>query len=99
MKMLSIEMPLVGGCSVSECVYNLDQSCHARAITVGDGVSPGCDTYFNNRVHAKEKQRTAGVGACKVSACQHNNDFECGADSIQVSHVGADVNCVTFLPR
>jgi hypothetical protein len=99
MKTLSIEMPVVGDCTVTDCAYNLDQSCHARAITVGDGVNPGCDTYFRNPTHAKEKQRTAGVGACKVAACQHNNDFECGADSIHVSHVGADVNCITFAPR
>lgn len=99
MKTISIEMPYVAECSVTECAYNVSQNCHARAITVGNGVNPGCDTYFGNSVHSREQNRIAGVGACKVTGCQHNRDLECFADHIRVKHVGQQVNCVTFTPR
>jgi hypothetical protein len=42
--MKTIEMPDVDGCDATECAYNMKGDCHARAITVGDGVHPGCDT-------------------------------------------------------
>lgn len=99
MKTLSIEMPYVAECSVTECAYNVGQNCHARAITVGDGVNPGCDTYFRNTVHSQEQDRIAGVGACKVHGCHYNRDLECFADHIQVKHVGPQVNCATYTPR
>jgi len=41
MKTITIETPLVSECSVTECAYNLNSDCHARAITIGDGVHPG----------------------------------------------------------
>lgn len=103
MKMLSIEMPMVSECSVAECAYNTDSNCHARAITVGDGLHPGCDTYFDVSSppdsHTKAKQRIAGVGACKVSGCQHNDDFECMAELVAVGRAREQANCLTFHPR
>jgi hypothetical protein len=99
MKCLSIEMPLVSQCSVSECAYNANSCCHARAITVGDGLHPGCDTYLFSDPHSRAQQRTAGVGACKVSACQHNDDYECMADSITVGSAGGQVTCLTYHHR
>jgi hypothetical protein len=100
MKQISIEMPLVGECSVNECVYNTDNCCHARAITVGNGVHPGCDTFMGPAPsHSREKQRTAGVGACKVSACRHNDDYECMAEQITVGRASEDASCLTYSHR
>jgi hypothetical protein len=99
MKQISVEMPLVEQCSVTECAYNTDSCCHARAITVGDGIHPGCDTYLASPSHSKAKQRTAGVGACKVSVCRYNDDYECMAEGIAVGHATAEVTCLTYSHR
>lgn len=92
-----IEMPGVASCAVRQCAYNLDGSCHAKAITIGDGVHPGCDTYLRSRRHT-EATDSAGVGACKVQACRYNRDFECTADGIRVDRRGGTPCCVTYEP-
>jgi hypothetical protein len=99
MQQMTINMPAVSACSASECVYNAEGGCHAKAITVGDGVHPGCDTFLHARKHAREQQRTSGVGACKVSGCTHNQDYECMADGIDVGMQGGSVQCLTFSTR
>ncbi|KUJ82464.1 DUF1540 domain-containing protein [Microbulbifer flavimaris] len=91
---IATDMPEVAQCAISQCAYNTDNNCHARAITIGHGDIPGCDTYFNNSKHTRSN-RSAGVGACKVSACDHNEDFECCADSINVGEQGGEVRCMT----
>ena len=93
---MTIDMPTVSTCDMSECAYNIDKACHARAITVGDGVHPGCDTFFSNATHTNENKRIAGVGACKIAACRHNNDFECMAESIAVGREKSGVGCLTY---
>lgn len=93
---LTIDMPIVSECAASECVYNLNMACHARAITIGDGVQPGCDTFFGATRHAHEAGRTAGVGACKVTSCTHNDDYECSAPEINVGYTGKNVRCLSF---
>ena len=90
-----IEMPLIRACSISECTYNHDQGCHARAITIGDGDRPGCDTFFNGGTHCGSNG-TAGVGACKVAVCKHNTDFECQASDVTVGMTPNGVCCTTF---
>lgn len=99
MEKMSIEMPTVSKCSVEGCGYNNGGACHAKAITVGDYENPGCDTFLDSKVHAKNKKRIAGVGACKVSACKHNQDFECTANNISVGFNGGKINCLTFAPK
>lgn len=94
-----IEMPLIQQCDVEGCVYNLNAACHAKAITIGDGVSPGCDTYMRAGSHVRNKQIRAGVGACKVGGCSHNADLECSAESITVSQEGGKVLCMTYMSR
>lgn len=96
---ITIEMPQVSACEVTECGYNLNRACHARAITIGDGIHPGCDTHFRSASHASHYQNLAGVGACKVAGCQFNDDFECMAEKIQVGFKGNDINCLTYMPR
>jgi hypothetical protein len=96
---ISIEMPLVSACSVAECAYNTSNCCHARAITVGDSVHPGCDTFLDSAMHSKAEQRKAGVGACKATACRHNDDYECVAENISVGHASTSVCCLTYEVR
>jgi hypothetical protein len=95
---VEVEMPAVAECGASECAYNVDGSCHARAITIGDGVHPGCDTFLAAPRHSRSL-RTAGVGACKVVGCRHNDDFECQAQSISVDRRSDGVECTTFEQR
>jgi Domain of Unknown Function (DUF1540) len=99
MKQMSVEMSVVKRCDVGNCGYNKDQSCHAKAITIGDLANPGCDTFMDSERHIKEVKRMAGVGACKVSNCIHNEDFECAAESITVGLVGDLINCRTYHSR
>lgn len=98
MKQMTIEMPLVAACSATRCAYNVNTACHARAITIGDGVHPGCDTFLAGSGHTKESKRMAGIGACKVSSCKFNEDLECVTDSIRVGLISDKVNCMTFMP-
>jgi hypothetical protein len=95
----TVDMPPVSKCQVTECAYNKAEACHARAITVGDGVHPGCDTYMKSSIHIRNDAVKAGVGACKVTGCSHNADFECSANAIQVGFSGKSVDCLTFSPR
>ncbi len=92
-----VNMSKVSECKASECAYNLDLTCHAIAITVGDGDRPMCDTFFKTEMR-KTVKGTAGVGACKVSDCRHNLDFECAASTIRVGTMGANGACLTFEP-
>jgi hypothetical protein len=94
---MTLEMPCIQDCSVSACTYNHDQSCHARAVTIGDGAHPGCDTFFSNGSHCKSKSM-AGVGACKISTCMHNADFECQAGEVSIGMGGGGACCTTFSP-
>ena len=102
MNRIGIDMPVVGECSVAECAYNSGNCCHARAITVGDGIHPGCDTFLVATPHSRDTGRHAGVGACKVSACAHNDDYECTAQQIAVGHPGQAGHaacCLTYQQR
>lgn len=96
---MTVDMPIVSHCSVTECVYNIDMGCHARAITVGNLSDPDCDTFVASMTHTGKAQLLAGVGACKVVDCKYNDDFECVAPSIQVGHQSNHVHCLTFFPR
>jgi len=90
-----IEMPDVSACGVDECAYNMKGACHAKAITIGDGVHPGCDTYLTSSRHTSGTFH-AGVGACKIERCRHNRDLECEASSIRVDMDGGEATCMTF---
>lgn len=92
---IATDMPEVANCAATECAFNAHSACHAKAITVGSGTSPDCDTFYDNDSHT-HSSRTAGVGACKMADCDHNDDFECVADRIQVGTRGDSVNCLTY---
>ncbi len=96
MMKFSLEMAPVTACEATRCAYNVEGACHAKAITVGDGVHAGCDTFIPSERHTADDVAQAGVGACKVAICRHNVELECGARAIAV---GADENgaqCLTF---
>lgn len=93
---LNMEIPEVSSCEESRCAYNVEQSCHARAITIGDGLNPMCDTFLNSISHAHSTDQIAGVGACKVGGCRHNEDFECQADHIDIQTPNGKARCMTF---
>ncbi len=92
----TIEMPEVSTCQVTECAYNANATCHARAITVGDGSIAQCDTFLPAGASRSRVAPEAGVGACKVSGCRHNRDLECFADAIQVGYASDEARCLTF---
>ena len=97
---ITIDMPAVEECDATGCAYNVDRACHARAITIGHGVHPGCDTYVEAGHHVHDDQHAcAGVGACKVEVCKHNQDLECAAPKIRVGLHGTEGQCGTFERR
>jgi len=95
---IEVEMPPVAECGANDCAYNVDGGCNARAITIGDGLHPGCDTFFVAPRHSRSL-RMAGVGACKVTGCRHNDDLECQATAIRVDRNVDGVACTTFEKR
>lgn len=99
MKKICLEMPVVTKCMVNKCVYNTSNSCHARAISVGNSITPGCDTFMGGAQHAKSVGQVAGVGACKTVSCKFNDDLECMAESVQVGIINNAANCTTFALR
>lgn len=99
MPTITVQMPSIRVCSISDCSYNADQACHARAITVGDGAEPNCDTFSNNPRCSPNISQIAGVGACKVHSCTFNEKCECQADSIEVGENSHGIQCLTFAPR
>ena len=99
MKHMTIDMPIVSECLASECAYNVGMNCHAKAITVGNSLHAGCDTFFSGSGHTKATTLTAGIGACKSTNCTFNEDLECTTDSIRVAPAGQEVNCMTYSPR
>jgi hypothetical protein len=100
MKKVIIEMPLVSECLASQCAYNVNQNCHARAITVGDtSKHAACDTFMNESHHIHDTKRVAGIGACKATSCKFNDDFECMTETIRIGMVMNEANCMTFAMR
>ncbi len=95
MSPMKIDMPVVAECSATDCAYNVNSNCHARAITVGDGVHPGCDTFFKHK-HIINASQTAGIGACKITDCKYNNDCECVTDRIRVGRGSGGAICLTY---
>lgn len=97
--MITIDVPIVTECSITDCAYNLEDMCHAKAITIGNSGCPCCDTMISGSQHVNAKDIQAGVGACKSSNCSFNSDMECTADSIIVGMNQGNVSCMTFSMR
>jgi hypothetical protein len=95
---IMIEMPTIDTCEATGCAYNADRKCHARAITVGGGTHPACDTFIPADQHV-DRDEPAGVGACKVTTCRHNQNLECEASAIVVAPHAHHADCMTFDER
>ncbi len=94
-----IEMPAIMQCDAKGCAYNMDSTCHARGITVGDPQHMHlCDTMWKSKEHTKRRDG-AGVGACRETTCKFNEDLECQAEGIKVTLSGGQAQCGTFMPR
>lgn len=99
MQKITIEMPAVRTCDVTNCTYNKQNRCSARAITIGDTKTPNCDTFVSDGNHTRTQMSAAGVGACKVRGCKYNDDYECMADSIDVTMKDGQTWCNTYTER
>lgn len=91
-----IEMAEVAECTIPECVYNRGSRCSARAITVGNGEHPECQTFYSGNHHAPKGGEHAGVGACTVAECRHNDGYNCDADRVYVGYQDNEVACLSF---
>lgn len=96
--MMTMKMPMIIDCNMTECAYNTQKRCHAMAITVG-GPEPLCDTFLKRGQKGGVPDMTGGVGACKVTSCSFNQSLECSADAIRVGVHGDHAECDTFAPR
>ena len=97
---ISVEMSMVKGCEASQCVYNAESACHAKAITIGDTVNPGCDTFLGlSSPHTRSVKRQAGVGACKMTDCNFNEEYECAASEITVGVTQDSAQCMSYMQR
>ena len=94
-----MEMSKVTKCQVNDCAYNMNNICHAMAITIGDTMHPRCDTFCPSMTKGGDYSCTAGVGACKVSACLYNTALECQAPEISVGYMQDEPDCLTFESR
>lgn len=93
-----MKMPRVATCDMTECFFNIDETCHALAINVGTD-HPACDTFIMGTAHGGVPKALGGVGACKVESCHHNKGFLCSAPDITVGHHGGHADCKTYMAR
>ena len=92
-----MNMPKVNKCDVTQCCYNNNKTCHALAITVGDGTVPRCDTFTTTcKAKGGDAAAVGCVGACKVNICRHNKNLECTASGIMVGRGKQPADCLTF---
>jgi hypothetical protein len=94
-----MEMSKVKKCEVNDCAYNMNNTCHAMAITIGDSTHPRCDTFCLSMIKGGDYALIAGVGACKVASCLHNTALECRATEISVGYMQDEPDCLTFRQR
>ncbi len=96
----AMNMAKVYRCEVSECSYNFQNQCHARAITVScGGARPMCETFCSSSIRGGDRNFLAGVGACKCAECIFNTALECRSPEIKVGRQDDQIDCLTFRPR
>ena len=89
--------PPVKNCAVQECYYNMDEYCHASAITVGSN-HPMCDTFIQMSDQHGIPAGNALVGACHQNDCKFNDVLSCQAASINVDYHDHHADCYTYEP-
>ena len=96
---MTLDMAVVTGCEAEDCACNVDLRCHARAITIGDGERPACDTLVRGEPVPSLAETLTGVGACKMTGCLFNEDLECRAERIVLGDAGGGVHCLMHSAR
>ncbi|MFB0526820.1 MAG: DUF1540 domain-containing protein [bacterium] len=94
-----MKMAKVKSCNAAECAYNIENRCHALAITIGGEPIPTCDTLIKAAKKGGVLDTKARVGACKVENCEFNKSLECTAKAIKVKMDTARAECITFKAR
>lgn len=79
------DVPRVDACAAMACGYNVDNRCHATAITVGGETTPLCLTFLPGGEHYVEDPGRAAVGACELTRCHYNDRKSCRAASVQMA--------------
>jgi len=59
MKKICLEMPTITKCMASECAYNANSNCHARAITIGACKTASCK--FNEDLECMAESIQVGM--------------------------------------
>ncbi len=72
-------MPLIASCAAADCSYNRYLTCNAMAVTIGMGVEPVCDTFYQTDHRIAYPETVSFVGACKMESCRFNRYLECTA--------------------
>ena len=98
---MTMQMPKISACDVTNCAYNQNKQCHTPAITVGgpEDVCACCDTFMEASQKGGVSDMTGAVGACKVEPCTYNKSLECSAPGIKVGLHEGHADCVTFQRR
>ncbi len=93
-----MEAAKVTNCKVSECAYNINNICHAMAITIGDGRCPRCHTFCRFIMNSKAGNTgvDASVGACRISSCIHNTGLACQAPEVLIDYKEQQPECLVF---
>lgn len=89
---------IVKTCEVVCCSFNNHNSCHALAVTIGDGIHPKCDTFVQEGSDGGRETSTR-VGACKVASCFHNKKLICQTGFIDIVFKDMHSYCKKFQPK
>ena len=88
----------VNACTVTDCAYNANESCHALAITI-DNPSPATCATYTPKAEGKRggaEMTVANIGACKAANCVHNEALTCQAGEVKIGMQDGKVSCLTF---
>jgi hypothetical protein len=94
MEVPKMDMTVISECSMSNCAYNKEGSCHTLGITVGPHAE--CNTYVHHSTRGGFPGVQGGIGACLASSCQFNDKLECKADEVDVTSDDKHADCATF---
>jgi len=83
-------------CEIADCSYNVDNCCCTMAITIGNSMSPKCDTFCQSAMKGGQADCRAGVGSCKTSSCMYNSNLECCAPGVCIGYKDQEPDCLTF---
>jgi hypothetical protein len=87
----------VTSCSVEDCSFNCDRTCHATEVSVGD-VHQTCDTFTVSAASICDGQ--GRVTRCLVEDCAHNDKAACcTAPAVGMRRHSAHADCATFSAR